>query len=68
MDVGREVRPLEKEATNCRSVEGYEDQIRKLFEEKAADGWVISGSNEQTKAEFGKDLHIAALAVVVELE
>ena len=49
--------PLKKEATNCRSVEGYEDHIRKLFEEEAA-----------AEPEFGKDLHIAALAVVVEPE
>ena len=31
--------PLVKEATNYHSVEGYEDQIRILFEEEAAD-WV----------------------------
>ena len=29
--------PLEKEATDYRSVEGYEDQIRQLSEEEAAD-------------------------------
>ena len=51
---------------NNRSAEGYEDQVQKLFEEEAADGWMMETTDEQAKVELGEDLHMPALAVAVE--
>ena len=60
--------PLEKEATNYRSVNGFETQVRELFREEAADGWMIEMTDEQAEREHGANLRIAALAVVIETE
>ena len=60
--------PLGKEATNYRSVEGYEDQVRQLFLEEAAEGWMVELTDAEAEKEFGANLRVAALAVVVEAE
>ena len=59
---------LEKEATHYRSVNGYEKQVRGLFGDEAADGWMVEMTDEQAVKEYGANFRIAALAVVVESE
>ena len=60
--------PLEKEATNYCSVNGYEKQVRELFGEEAADRWMVEMTDERAEKEYVANLRIAALAVVVESE
>ena len=54
------------EVDNYQSMHGYEKDIEKLFQEEAAQGWMKEMTDEDAKAEYGNNLHVAALAVVAE--
>ena len=53
---------------NYKSVKGYEDQVEALFREEEALGWMIEMDEEEARRRYGKTLHLASLAVVVEKE
>ena len=51
---------------NYKSVEGFEDQVEKLFREEEELGWMEELPDDKAKEIFGDTLHIASLGVVVE--
>ena len=54
------------EVENYRSLHGYEADVKRLFEEEARLGWMKEMTDEQAQKEYGQNLHVAGLAVVVE--
>ena len=58
--------PESGEAQNYKSIIGHEKQVRELFEAEAKQGWMVEMSDFEAEQKFGKDLFIAALAVVAE--
>ena len=56
----------EHEAENYKSIKGHFQKVEELFRAEAALGWMEEFTDEEAKRKFGKDLYVAALAVVEE--
>ena len=54
------------EVENYKSMKGYEDDVKKRFEEEEILGWMKEMPDEEAQREFGNTLHLAGLAVVEE--
>ena len=54
------------EVENYRSLKGYEEEVKKLFQEEERLGWMKEMSDEEARKEYGENLFLAGLAVVVE--
>ena len=61
-----EAEDAQAEVDNYRSLAGYEAEVKKLFEDEEKLDWMKELSCEEAHQQYGKTLHLAGLAVVVE--
>ena len=57
---------VEQDVANFKSVTGHEAEVERLFREEARQGWMVELSDEEAKAKYGPNLHVAGLLVVEE--